>query len=91
MTIHMDMTWCTHNNINGAPSNQHSKYSSSRDVAMMHRKRGGKGAVSEEVNKAWNKYAKYTTVGDGRALWKAAAEDLAAYAAQVKHLAVMRC
>ena len=47
------------------------------------RKKGGKGGGSEEVNKAWNKYAKYTTVGDGKALWKAAAEELAAYAVQV--------
>ena len=52
----------------------------------MCRKRDGKGnkEVSKEVNKAWNKYAKYTTVGDGKALWKAAAEELAAYAAQVR-------
>lgn len=50
---------------------------------MMCRKKGGKGGGSEEVNKAWNKYAKYTTVGDGKALWKAAAEELAAYAVQV--------
>ena len=46
------------------------------------RKKDGKG--DKEVNKAWNKYAKYTTVGDGKALWKAAAEELAAYAAQVR-------
>lgn len=46
------------------------------------RKKDGKG--DKEVNKAWNKYAKYTTVGDGKALWKGAAEELAAYAAQVR-------
>ena len=85
-----NLTWFTHMDV--AQGNQHSKHSSYSGVPLMlRRKRGGKGAVSEEVNKAWNKYAKYTTVGDGRGLWKAAAQDLAAYAAQVKHLAVMSC
>ncbi|KAL0035668.1 hypothetical protein WJX79_007021 [Trebouxia sp. C0005] len=31
----------------------------------------------------FNKYAKFTTVGDGKAFWKAAAEELARYAAQL--------
>ena len=32
----------------------------------------------------FNKYAKFTTVADGKAFWKAAAEELASYAAQVQ-------
>lgn len=50
------------------------------------RKDGRGGAESRQVEAAWNRYAKYTTVQDGKALWRAAAQELAAYAAQVGYL-----
>lgn len=37
----------------------------------------------------FNKYAKFTRVGDGKAFWKAAAQELASYAAQVCGCAVL--
>lgn len=39
----------------------------------------------------FNKYAKFTRVGDGKAFWKAAAQELASYAAQVCGSAVLCC
>ena len=53
------------------------------------RKGRGKGhkhfsVVDEgDTGRSFNAYAKFTTVGDGKAFWKAAAEELARYAAQV--------
>ncbi len=55
----------------------------------------GKGHKQDSVEegaddgRGFNKYAKFTTVGDGKAFWKAAAEELARYAAQVH--AVLSC
>ena len=43
----------------------------------------------DDDGRGFNKYAKFTTVGDGKAFWKAAAEELARYAAQVH--AVLSC
>ncbi|DBB05197.1 TPA: hypothetical protein ACH3X3_010439 [Trebouxia sp. C0006] len=37
----------------------------------------------DDDGRGFNKYAKFTTVGDGKAFWKAAAEELARYAAQL--------
>ncbi|DBB01557.1 TPA: hypothetical protein ACH3X1_000206 [Trebouxia sp. C0004] len=37
----------------------------------------------DNSGRGFNKYAKFTTVGDGKAFWKAAAEELARYAAQL--------
>lgn len=39
--------------------------------------------AQQEDGRGFNKYAKFTTVADGNAFWKAAAEELAHYAAQV--------
>lgn len=53
------------------------------------RKGRGKGHKQSSVvdegdtGRGFNTYAKFTTVGDGKAFWKAAAEELARYAAQV--------
>ena len=55
----------------------------------------GKGHKQDSIEdegdsgRGFNKYAKFTTVGDGKAFWKAAAEELARYAAQVH--AVLGC
>lgn len=49
----------------------------------------GKGHKQDSIEdegdsgRGFNKYAKFTTVGDGKAFWKAAAEELARYAAQL--------
>ncbi len=59
------------------------------------RKSRGKGhkqdsfEEEDDGGRGFNKYAKFTTVGDGKAFWKAAAEELARYAAQVH--AVLGC
>jgi len=59
------------------------------------RKSRGKGHKQDSIEedddggRGFNKYAKFTTVGDGKAFWKAAAEELARYAAQVH--AVLSC
>lgn len=45
----------------------------------------------EYGGRGFNKYAKFTRVGDGKAFWKAAAEELASYAAQVLNLLCMLC
>lgn len=39
--------------------------------------------AQQEDGRGFNKYAKFTTVADGNAFWKAAAEELAHYAAQL--------
>lgn len=59
---------------------------------MKSRSKGHKQDSIEEEDdggRGFNKYAKFTTVGDGKAFWKAAAEELARYAAQVH--AVLSC
>ena len=59
---------------------------------MKSRGRGHKQDSVEEGaddGRGFDKYAKFTTVGDGKAFWKAAAEELARYAAQVH--AVLSC
>lgn len=43
----------------------------------------GDKASDKYGDNGFNKYAKFTRVGDGKAFWKAAAEELASYAAQV--------
>ena len=64
--------------------------------SKLHGRSRGKGHKhdsdeKEDDGKAFNKYAKFTTVGDGKAFWKAAAEELARYAAQVCSTLCMLC
>ena len=51
----------------------------------------GTKEVEEYGARGFNKYAKFTRVGDGKAFWKAAAQELASYAAQVVECAVPFC
>ena len=53
-------------------------------------KQGSKDS-EEYGGRGFNKYAKFTRVGDGKAFWKAAAQELASYAAQVGGRAVLCC
>ena len=51
--------------------------------------RQGTKESEEYGGRGFNKYAKFTRVGDGKAYWKAAAQELASYAAQVIDCAVL--
>ena len=64
----------------------------SKDARHRSDKQGHK-ASDEYGGTTFNKYAKFTRVGDGKAFWKAAAEELASYAAQVFNLllCMLRC
>ena len=58
--------------------------------AKYHNKhRQGTKESEEYGGRGFNKYAKFTRVGDGKAYWKAAAQELASYAAQVIDCAVL--
>ena len=60
--------------------------------AKHHNKNKQATKESEEYGgRGFNKYAKFTRVGDGKAFWKAAAQELASYAAQVVKHVVLRC
>ena len=73
---------------------------STRDKAVMgktkeakHRNNHKQGTKDSDEygGRGFNKYAKFTRVGDGKAFWKAAAQELASYAAQVVKFAVLCC
>lgn len=77
------------------PNHRGSKKSDTKGEAAADAKSNRKGHKQDSAEgendggRFFNKYAKFTTVGDGKAFWKAAAEELARYAAQVH--AVLSC
>ena len=56
-----------------------------------HKHKQGTKETEEYGGRGFNKYAKFTRVGDGKAFWKAAAQELASYAAQVFVCSVLCC
>ncbi|KAL3147231.1 hypothetical protein ABBQ32_002726 [Trebouxia sp. C0010 RCD-2024] len=54
----------------------------SKEVRNIRNKQGNK-MTDQYGGTGFDKYAKFTRVGDGKAFWKAAAEELASYAAQL--------
>lgn len=87
-------TWGVDRGLQGgdttSPSQGHDKsQKKSKNKDSKHRNKGNKQGVTDKYGfegNGFNRYAKFTRVGDGKAFWKAAAEELASYAAQVSVL-----
>ena len=85
-------TWGVDRDLQGGettPSQGHDKSQKRKNKDSKHRNKGNKQDAKDKYGfegSGFNQYAKFTRVGDGKAFWKAAAEELASYAAQVSVL-----